>query len=181
VLQAAGRSDDALSESWRMSNYVADYVSELRSKGADKLAREVMHSVLVLSGVAGTLREQSKPGTVVTDLSETLMLSRLVGRVFLLIKRKDSPPGPIAVGRSSENDVAIPDYSISNRHCYLSVAGPQTVLVDCGSTNGTKVDGKPVPARQPFPLQGGETLVIGRFAFLFLRPNGFLQYLATQR
>jgi pSer/pThr/pTyr-binding forkhead associated (FHA) protein len=84
------------------------------------------------------------------------------------------------VGRSSDNDVAISDYSISQRHCYLNLAGPQTTLTDCGSTNGTVVDGKSAPVRQPVPLQGGETVVLGRFAFIFLRPNGFLDYLRKQ-
>jgi pSer/pThr/pTyr-binding forkhead associated (FHA) protein len=139
-----------------------------------------MYSVLVLSGVAGTLREQNRPGTVVTDLNDTLTLSRLVGRVFPLIKRPDSPPGPIAVGRSSDNDVSISDYSISQRHCYLTLSGPHTTLTDCGSTNGTVIDGRPVTARQPVVLQGGETIVLGRFAFLFLRPNGFLDYIRKQ-
>lgn len=163
-----------------MATYVAEYVDELRRLGADRLGRELMHPVLVLSGVAGTLREQNRPGTLVTDLNETLTLSRLVGRVFPLVKRPDSPPGPIAVGRSSDNDVAISDYSISQRHCHLTLSGPRTTLTDCGSTNGTVVDGRPAPARQPVVLQGGETLVLGRFAFLFLRPNGFLDYLRNQ-
>lgn len=163
-----------------MATYVAEYVEELRRLGIDRLGRELLYPVLVLSGVAGTLREQNRPGTVVTDLNETLTLSRLVGRVFPLVKRKDSPPGPIAVGRSAENDVAISDYSISNRHCYLTLAGPQVTLVDTGSTNGTVVDGRPAVARQPVALKGGETLVLGRFAFIFLRPNGFLDYLRSQ-
>jgi pSer/pThr/pTyr-binding forkhead associated (FHA) protein len=163
-----------------MPTYVAEFVEELRRLGADRLGRELMYPVLVLSGVAGTLRDQNRPGTLVTDLNETLTLSRLVGRVFPLVKRADSPPGPISVGRSADNDVAISDYSISQRHCHLSLSGPQTILTDCGSTNGTVVDGRPAPARQPFPLQGGETVVLGRFAFLFMRPNGFLDYIRKQ-
>jgi pSer/pThr/pTyr-binding forkhead associated (FHA) protein len=162
-----------------MSKYIADYKDELRSLGHDRLARDIIHPVLVLSGVAGTLRDQQKrAGTVVTDLNETLTLSRLVGRVFDLVKRRDSPPGPISVGRSAENDVVITDYSISNRHCYFMTGGPQTMLVDCGSTNGTLVAGKPALPRHPVPLQGGETVVLGRFAFVYLRPSGLLDFLA---
>ena len=164
-----------------MSKYIADYKDELRSLGAERLGRDLIHSVLVLSGVAGTLRDQDqqkRAGTVVTDLNETMTLSRLVGRVFDLVKRRDSPPGPISVGRSAENDVVISDYSISNRHCYFLSGGPQTMLMDCGSTNGTLISGKQAPARQPVALQGGETIVLGRFAFLYLRPSGLLEFLA---
>src|SRR5688500_13156375 len=98
-----------------MSKYIADYKDQLRSLGAERLGRDLTNPVLVLSGVAGTLRgqdQQKRAGTVVTDLNETMQLSRLVGRVFDLVKRKDSPPGPISIGRSAENDVVISDYSI---------------------------------------------------------------------
>ena len=165
-----------------MSKYIADYKDQLRAEGLERLGRDIIHPVLILSGVAGTLRDQQKrAGTVVTDLNETMQLSRLVGRVFDIVKRRDSPPGPISVGRSAENDVAIADYSISNRHCYFLTSGPQVMLVDCGSTNGTLVAGKPAPARQPVPLNGGETVVLGRFAFLYLRPSGLLEYLQKQQ
>jgi pSer/pThr/pTyr-binding forkhead associated (FHA) protein len=164
-----------------MSRYISDYKDQLRMQGPERLGKDIIHSVLVLSGVAGTLRDQQKrAGTVVTDLNETLQLSRLVGRVFDLVKRKDSPPGPISIGRSAENDVVISDYSISNRHCYFLTGGPQTMLVDCGSTNGTLVAGKPAPPRQPVPLNGGETVVLGRFAFVYFRPSGFLEYIISQ-
>jgi hypothetical protein len=163
-----------------MATYVTEYVDDLHRVGKDRYARELARPVLILKGVTGTLRESRRSGTVLTDLNETMTLSRLVGRVFPLIKSRHSPPGPILVGRSAECDVAIPDYSISNRHCFFVDAGPQTQLGDSGSTNGTFVEGKQLAPKQLVPLNGGETLVIGRFAFLFLRPAGFLDYLTRQ-
>jgi hypothetical protein len=167
-----------------MSKYVTDYLQDYRTLGGAQLGRDLTHPVLVLSGVTGTLRDERGAGsprvgttTAVIELNDTIALTRLVGRVFPIIKSEDSPPGPIGVGRSSENDVAIPDYSISNRHCYFMVSGRDIQLVDCGSTNGTLVGGRPVTAGQPLTLQGGETIVLGRFAFLFMRPTGFLEYL----
>ena len=129
--------------------------------------------------MAGTLRDQNRPGTLVTDLNETLTLSRLVGRVFPLVKRNDSPPGPIAVGRSSDNDVAISDYSISQRHCHLSLAGPQTTLTDCGSTNGTVVDGKPGARPPAGPAAGGRDGGAGAVRVSFSSPE-WLSRLLTQ-
>jgi pSer/pThr/pTyr-binding forkhead associated (FHA) protein len=164
-----------------MATYVTEYVDDLHRVGKDRYARELIHSVLILKGVTGTLRESRRSGTVITDLNENLVLSRLVGRVFPLVKNRNSPPGPILVGRSAECDVAIPDYSISNRHCFFVDGGREVGLGDSGSTNGTFVEGKQLPAKKLVPLVGGETLVIGRFAFLFLRPAGFLDYLARQQ
>ena len=39
-----------------------------------------------------------------------MTLSRLVGRVYPLVKRSDAPPGPVVVGRTADNDVAVTDY-----------------------------------------------------------------------
>ena len=163
-----------------MSKYVTDYVDDLNKLGAEILGVKLNHPVIVLSAVAGTLGEKRATGTMATALTDVMTLSRLVGRVFPLVKRPDSPPGPIVLGRTADNDVAIPDYSISTRHCYF-VVGANLQLFDCGSTNGTLVEGKPVQARQAVVLRGGETLVLGRFAFNFFRPSGFLRYLSQQK
>jgi hypothetical protein len=164
-----------------MATYVSEYVQDLHRQGADRLGRDLMHSVLVLQGLTGTLRESARSGTtVITDLNETVTLSKLVGRVFPLVKSRSSPPGPILVGRGADCDVTIPDYSVSSRHCYFIFGGREVMLADCGSTNGTFVEGRQLAARQKSPLAGGEKLVVGRFAFVFLRPQGFLDYLARQ-
>jgi hypothetical protein len=163
-----------------MSKYVTDYVDELKALGVERFAFKLNYPVLVLSAVTGTLGEKRKSGTMATALTDVMTLSRLVGRVFPLIKLPDLPPGPILVGRTADNDVAIPDYSISNRHCYFAMNGGDIKLHDCGSTNGTRVDGKALPPRQPMTLRGNETIVMGRFALLFLRPSGFLRHLSQQ-
>jgi pSer/pThr/pTyr-binding forkhead associated (FHA) protein len=164
-----------------MASYVSEYVQDYHREGATRMARELVHSVLIMQGVTGTLRESNRSGTVITDLNETVTLSRLVGRVFPLIKNRNSPPGPVLVGRSSESDVPIPDYSISNRHCFFVLNGGQGIqLGDSGSTNGTFVDGVQLQRNQLITLSGGEKLVLGRFQFLFLRPAGFLEHLSKQ-
>ena len=167
-----------------MAKYLTDYLQDYRLLGAARLARDVSHPVLVLSGVTGTLRDEKESEaprvghtTAVIELNDTFALTRLVGRVFEITKGSDSPSGPIGVGRGSENDVEIVDNSISNRHCDFML-GPDTQLVDCGSTNGTLVSGRPVAVGQPVTLRGGETVVLGRLAFLFMQPAGFLEYLA---
>jgi pSer/pThr/pTyr-binding forkhead associated (FHA) protein len=164
-----------------MSKYVADYVEDLKALGAETLTAKLNHPVLVLTAVAGTLGEKRKAtGTMVSALTDVMTLSRLVGRVFPLVKRTDAPPGPVVVGRTADNDVAITDYSISNRHCYFAIGPGELTLYDCGSTNGTRVDGKAAVPRQGVPLRGGETIVIGRFAFQFFRPAAFVEHLARQ-
>jgi hypothetical protein len=163
--------------------YLTEYLQDFRQRGAERLAHEVTHPVLVLSGVTGLLRDETggEPGregavTTVTEPKDTFAPTRLVGRVFPIAKA-DPSAGPIEVGRGSENDVAIVDHSISDRHCNF-VVGVDIQLVDCGSTNGTLVAGRPVMVGHPVILHGGETVVLGRLAFVFMQPEGFLEYLA---
>lgn len=48
------------------------------------------------------------------------------------------------VGRASDNDIVVPDSSVSSRHGEIIVKGEEIELVDLGSTNGTYVGGERV-------------------------------------
>jgi hypothetical protein len=164
-----------------MPVYVAEYRDELDSSGPDKFVQSFPHPVLIVAGLAGTLGGKAKGGTVVAESSELMLVGTLVGRVFPIAKAKYSPPGPIMVGRTSDNDIAITEYSISKRHCYLTVIGIDVRITDCGSTNGTLVNGVPLEPRKPRPLHGGEAITLGRFALVFQRPGGFVGFLKDRR
>jgi hypothetical protein len=47
-------------------------------------------------------------------------------------------------GRAEDNDIVIPDGSVSSRHGEFHSKGDAIEIVDLGSTNGTHVDGKRV-------------------------------------
>jgi pSer/pThr/pTyr-binding forkhead associated (FHA) protein len=164
-----------------MPTYVAEYAEELRKLGPDRFQRLYAHPVFIVQGLAGTLKEQRSTGTtVVAQINDVVQLGSLVGRVFPVQKSKYSPPGPtINVGRTADNDLAIPEYSISKRHCFLAKVGDEVRLTDLGSTNGTLVDGVQVDPKKPIPLKGGEVVTIGRFALLYQTASGFAAYLKT--
>ncbi len=48
---------------------------------------------------------------------------------------------PLTIGRAADADVAVPDPLVSRRHARLAPRGGRLVLVDLGSTNGTRVNG----------------------------------------
>jgi hypothetical protein len=48
---------------------------------------------------------------------------------------------PITIGRLPECDITLYDRNVSRRHAEIRRAGNDVVLVDLGSTNGTKVNG----------------------------------------
>jgi general secretion pathway protein E len=50
---------------------------------------------------------------------------------------------PVSVGRSSKNDIALPDEQMASRkHCVIEMVGDSYLLRDAGSTNGTRVNGR---------------------------------------
>lgn len=166
-----------------MPIYLADYAEELKAIGTERFLRKYPHPVLIVAGISGKLKDESTRGgtTIVAESSDMMLLGSLVGRVFPLVKGQYAAPGPgpVSVGRTSDNDVAIPEYSISKRHCFLAVVGNEVRVTDVGSTNGTQVNGVALEPKKPRALAGGETLTLGRFALLFHLPRGFREYLQS--
>lgn len=51
-----------------------------------------------------------------------------------------------SIGRSSDNDLAIDNSNLSRRHAVIESFDGQAQISDCGSQNGTEVNGRPVSA-----------------------------------
>jgi pSer/pThr/pTyr-binding forkhead associated (FHA) protein len=67
----------------------------------------------------------------------------------LTVTRPDLPPQVVVleqeythVGRAAGNEICLPYPSISNRHCIFIQSGPDIVLRDLNSSNGTYVNGE---------------------------------------
>jgi pSer/pThr/pTyr-binding forkhead associated (FHA) protein len=73
----------------------------------------------------------------------------------------------IVIGRSREADVRVPDESMSRRHAEIRQEDGEYWLVDLGSMNGTRVNGKRVDRRR---LADGDTIVLGSTEIVFGRP-----------
>jgi pSer/pThr/pTyr-binding forkhead associated (FHA) protein len=68
----------------------------------------------------------------------------------------------VAIGRGASCDLRIPDASVSSRHASIRAHGAQWVVVDEGSTNGTKLNGEKLASQSPRPLKTGDVLTFGR-------------------
>lgn len=64
------------------------------------------------------------------------------------------------IGRDGENDIVLNDTFVSADHARLSWNGRGWVLEDLGSTNGTRVNGKPI--RRAAPIKPGDLIEFGR-------------------
>lgn len=74
------------------------------------------------------------------------------------------PSGPphAMVGQSSGSAIQLSDRAVSRQHIALTATATHLLVVDLGSTNGTRVNGVLVKEAR---LYGGETVTIGRTTF----------------
>jgi ABC-type multidrug transport system ATPase subunit len=75
-----------------------------------------------------------------------------------------APPGSIKIGRSSDNDIVIPDVLASRHHATLVPTPGGAEIRDNRSINGTFVNGARVDSAQ---LNEGDTVTIGNVDLLF--------------
>ena len=68
------------------------------------------------------------------------------------------------VGRSANNEIPLPYPSISNRHCIFIHSGPDIVLRDLNSSNGTYVNGEII---SEVILRPGDTIQMGSVMMKF--------------
>jgi len=159
--------------------YLSDYVEELKRVGEVVFRRRHPSPVLIVTGKAAELVE-SRTSREVTKVArpatEQVKDMALMSRVFPIVKAAYSPRGPVLLGRTADNDVAIPEYSISKRHCFFEFQPGKVLVCDCGSTNGTIVNEQRLEAKTPSQLKSGDTITLGRYAFTFQTAAGFLEY-----
>ncbi len=165
-----------------MSDYLKDYQAELRKVGDVVFKSRHRSPVLIVVGKAAELVGESN------SVDKTMVASpapdgrhavALLNRVFHVTKAPHAPRGPVRLGRSGENDIPIPEYSISKNQCYFEFEPEGVKITDCGSTNGTIVGDKPIAPAEPTLIQDGARIALGRFAFEFRTALGFHAYVKS--
>jgi hypothetical protein len=66
----------------------------------------------------------------------------------------------LSIGRAADNDIALEDDWISARHLRLRRQNGAWIAEDLGSTNGTRVNGRPLTGT--VPVRTGDVLDLGR-------------------
>ncbi|MBN1580175.1 MAG: FHA domain-containing protein [Anaerolineae bacterium] len=96
---------------------------------------------------------------------ETVIGAPPAGMAELIVESESHPGarfplGPnVRLGRAPDNDIVLGDAQVSRYHATIVVAGPQYVISDLGSANGTIVNA--VRIQQPTPLRDGDLITIG--------------------
>jgi hypothetical protein len=76
-------------------------------------------------------------------------------------KRQDVFPEMITVGRTANNDIVIPDATISKFHAYFKSTDTSLELFDAGSRNGTRVMGRVLTPKQSVEVSLGTRIRFG--------------------
>ena len=71
---------------------------------------------------------------------------------------------PVTIGRQAECDVVLEDTNVSRRHAEVRRDGEEYLLIDLGSTNGSKVNGARVKRHA---LSEGDDITLGKTVLRF--------------
>ena len=74
-----------------------------------------------------------------------------------------------SIGRIKGNDMIMKDMAISKRHAIIRIIKGSFYIEDCGSTNGTRLNGQTVK-REPVRLSDKDIIQLGNYKFTFLTP-----------
>ena len=76
-------------------------------------------------------------------------------------------PDRITIGRTSNNDIALADHSVSRLHAYVKQTTGGWVVADAGSKNGSWLGGAPLEVRREKPLRSRNVLRLGDLDLTF--------------
>jgi hypothetical protein len=100
--------------------------------------------------------------------------------VYALRRNGRSAGHLITVGRAPDNDVVVPDVSISRFHAFVKQgANGGWLMQDAGSTNGTTVNGSSVPRQghgPPAELSSGDDVRLGQVELTFLDSEALVSF-----
>lgn len=109
------------------------------------------HTLTIDQEIEETLPHGRESPTVMSNLE-----------LFPLIKKPGASfPDRITIGRTVNNDIVIPDSSISRLHAYLRRDPNGWVLADAGSKNGSWLEGRTLAARKELALPSRSELRLG--------------------
>jgi hypothetical protein len=171
---------------------VRDFVDDFKELGTTRFRSAHPLPVLAWVGTVGDLdQEQARRRPTsrmeAKALERDLEIARLVNRVWLVCKGEGrGRTREIVAGRAGDNDLVIPEYSVSQQHCSFRTtvnrllrSRPRRLFItDLDSLNGSAVRGARLEPGVETELCAGDELAMGRLRFVVLDADGFLRKVA---
>lgn len=104
--------------------------------------------------------------------------SSLPYAIYPFIKRSNSQSTAniFTIGRTPDNDMIMKDMAISKAHAAIRISKGSFFIEDCGSTNGTRLNGVRV-GNKPVLLRDRDVIALGSYEFTFLYPSSLYDLL----
>lgn len=163
-----------------------DLLERARGTPQREFAANVGAPVLVATGTLAlrVLQGSGPRSTGVIELpaaqtiAERLRNDPHLARIFL-VRRVDGGPGPLRVGRTGDNDIAIDDSSLSRHHATMEVASGAVMVVDLGSRNGTFVREERLVPGAAIAANSEDILRFGRVSLQLYEPAALWEALRS--
>ncbi len=84
--------------------------------------------------------------------------------------------GDLTIGRDEENDLPLDEPTVSRRHAIVSVRNGRWFVTDCGSFNGTYLNGDRIAPGVAMPLRHADRIAVGGAVLLFSVPHQASQH-----
>jgi hypothetical protein len=149
-----------MTETEKLGTMLTDFGEDARALDDAAFAKKHATAFLVLH--RGDFKRPKGPQQTGTFLAPTPEVTADVTPIAFAIKRKPTSEFPfVSVGRVENNDLYLPDETISKFHAYFKEENGQVVLQDGRSRNGTFVNGEKIAARgEGAPVVVGDGSVV---------------------
>jgi pSer/pThr/pTyr-binding forkhead associated (FHA) protein len=169
----------------REPQYMSEYAAEMNKLGPTAFQVKYRGAVLVGIGMVAKVSERPlswrRRTLAAIELDEVAFVQSLVDRVWRVRKDPGSQRGAaITAGQSADNDIVLPEYTVSTQHAAFNFDAAGMSIMDLGSLNGTKVDGVLVEPHANFRLKDKAQIVMGRIKFDFWQSDSFVAAVRNQ-
>jgi hypothetical protein len=165
-------------------NFVQDYIRASIEMERDDFCQRLAAPLLIYEHPRAGLSFDWGQTRLTGTQKEVPLTRDLIRRanklpVMEIKKRILGPQGQVRLGRSEDNDLVIPDETVSSRHAVfqLSQMDGTILLQDLASMNGTKVNSTRLVVGKALVLFDGDVLSFGDSVFLFFYPDGLYDVL----
>jgi hypothetical protein len=108
---------------------------------------------------SGRTMVYSNAGRLAEPLEERARSRAETALLLLGDQRLVVGPGGASLGRSRQSDIVLEDPNVSRQHAEIRPRGGSWVLIDLGSTNGSRINGRQVEA--PEVVRPGDEIELG--------------------
>jgi len=114
---------------------------------------------------SGRTMVYSNAGRLAEPLEERAQARSATALLLLDGKRLVVGPGGVTLGRSRQCDIVLTDPNVSRQHAEVRPRGGSWVLIDLGSTNGSRINGRQVEG--PEVIRPGDAIELGSTTLMF--------------